>query len=240
MKFLQKGVKVTHNETMLQSYDFRKFIQGRWLVDMLLPPTCAVCQVILARGEDLGLCPSCWKDLPRWKKSHVPLPRLPLHLDSFDAPFLYEGAARDLILQLKFADKTELAPVLAPFMIQALPKIEDALLVPIPLHKKRLRKRLFNQAVLLAQEISKKANIPLDIEVLQKIIHTTPQAQKSAKGRAKLAQSVFEVVGDVNGKNIILIDDIYTTGSTLNAAAGQLKKAGAASVHAVTVAYTAP
>lgn len=219
-------------------------------VSLMLPPTCIICQDVLAPTEPLGLCPTCWKELPRWNTQTTPIPRLPLHLNSFAAPFLYEGSARDLILQFKFADKPEFAPALAPFLAPHLTSIlthcKNPLLVPIPLHPARLRNRLYNQAALLVQHLNKSCpkqqKIPQNCTTaLQKVINVGPQAQKTAKGRQKLTNKTFSATKEaVLNQDIILIDDIYTTGSTLNAAAAQLKQAGANSVHALTLAYTQP
>ncbi len=222
-------------------------------VSLILPPTCISCQDVLAPTEPLGLCPTCWQTLPRWNLETTPTPRLPQHLDSFHAPFLYEGTARDLILQFKFADKPEFAPALASFLRPQLDalliKCEKPLLIPVPLHPARLRKRLYNQAALLVQHLVKNAPAPQKTEkipynltsALIKVVNTKPQGQKSAKARQKLPKLTFfahELA--VIDHDVIIIDDIYTTGSTLNAAAAQLKKAGAKSVHALTLAYTQP
>jgi ComF family protein len=112
------------------------------------------------------------------------------------------------------------------------------LIVPIPLHKTRLRQRGFNQALLLASGIGKRFHIPLSYDNLVRLRATRPQVELSGEERIKNVAGAFSLVRprDVRSKTIILVDDVFTTGATMNECAAVLKDAGAAHVMALTVA----
>jgi ComF family protein len=118
-------------------------------------------------------------------------------------------------------------------------RIEDhELIVPVPLHPRRLRQRGFNQSVLLAREISRQRGIPLDFLALRRIVDTEPQAGLKKDERRSNMRSAFSVPdpGRIRGRRILLVDDVHTTGSTLGECARTLLKGGAESVGALTLA----
>lgn len=202
---------------------------------------CIACRDLLPTGEPLGVCPTCWAELPFWKHELEPMPHLPKGVDSFAAPFLYEKPVKNWITRTKFSDRTELAPVLAEFMLSHLPKIKNALLVPVPLHSSRLRGRLFNQSAMLVRTISKRSGVEWHHAALHRVQKTRPQVSKTRKQRQQLPNNAFYADEKlVNGRNIILVDDIWTTGSTARACATVLKKAGAKRVDVLTATYVAP
>jgi ComF family protein len=112
------------------------------------------------------------------------------------------------------------------------------LIVPVPLHKKRLRQRGFNQAILLGEILSQQSGIPLQRNNLQRIRWTEPQVNLSAAARPGNVKGAFAVAdsGAITGKNVLLIDDVYTTGCTVSECSRVLKNAGAAGVAVLTVA----
>lgn len=205
---------------------------------LVLPPACAVCESPLPVGEPLGLCVGCFGRLPRWDKSGVLPPQLPKVIDAFAAPCLYEGVMRDAILRMKFQDGTHLAPVLAKLLVPLVPE-GAAMLVPVPMHRKALRGRLYNQAALVAQALALKVGIPADVTALVRVKPSDGQAKRTRAQRLKLASSDFAASAKVAGKHVVLVDDIYTTGATAKACALALKKAGAVRVDVLTLAYTA-
>lgn len=108
-------------------------------------------------------------------------------------------------------------------------------IVPVPIHKKRRRERGYNQSELLAKELEKYMGIPV-LPALMRKKNTSPQKGLSASGRRKNIQEAFRITGfEGRGRNLLLIDDIYTTGSTLEEAAGSLKKMGAGKVYFLTL-----
>lgn len=109
------------------------------------------------------------------------------------------------------------------------------LIVSIPLHKKRRRIRGYNQAEILAKELSVRTGIPMETSVLKRIRETRPQKKLDDKGRRQNIRGAFAAAGAVQGRRIVLIDDIYTTGSTLDEASRMLCRAGAEKVYFLTI-----
>lgn len=212
---------------------------GTWLLSAVLPSSCMGCEVILPPEEGLGLCSECWEKLPRWDKVTTPEPMLPEYVDSFNAPFLYEESIDGLVKTFKFQDAPEYAPALARLMCQHLPEVDNPLILPVPIHRWRLWNRGFNQSDLLAFNIAKQTATPFSRTALLRIKHTPKQTGKSKKQRHNILRSAFWAdEAQVKGREVILIDDVWTTGSTAHVCAKQLKKAGAEKVHVVTLCYT--
>jgi ComF family protein len=115
------------------------------------------------------------------------------------------------------------------------------LAMPVPLHGSRLRQRGFNQALLLAQGVCGRFSVPLSFDNLYRTRHTRPQVELSGRERAENVRGAFAVArpGEVRDRKVLLIDDVFTTGATMNECAKVLKDAGAASVTVLTLARTA-
>lgn len=219
-------------------------VQKVWQQGMglLLPHSCPSCHAYLHAGQGLGFCAACYAKLPWWNPAQILPQKLPRHLDTFKAPLLYEGPARDAILAFKFTDATHLAPLLARLLYPFLPPhAPDMVLVPVPMHPNKLRKRTYNQAALLVQQLGKLSGISTDVLSLKKIKDGEAQHNLSRAGRLRLAQNTFACAPNAfAGKHVVLVDDIMTTGATLGACAAVLRKAGAVRVEAIALAYTAP
>ena len=155
----------------------------------------------------------------------------------------YEGSLQEAIHRWKYEGKTYLNPFFGKWMTGGLSRHWDAdlfdLLIPVPLHKQRLRERGFNQALLLVKELSHRTGIPYLKRVLQKRRPTIPQANLSGKEREKEVKGAFLVVGreKVEGKSILLVDDVYTTGATVRECSKVLMAAGAERVDVLTLAH---
>jgi len=219
------------------------------VLDLFFPPWCVGCGV---RGS--FLCLSCQSSLPRilppiCARCGRPLSAgtlctscedRPLEIEGVRSVFRFEGAARQAILSFKYKNVKALAAPLAQLMAEYLcahPLPADAL-VPVPLHPRRLRERGYNQSSLLAQELSKLALLPLVEGSLLRLKNTPPQARtKSANGRQSNVTGAF-ICRDrrLEGERVILIDDVCTSGATLDSCATALKAAGATSVWGLTVA----
>lgn len=221
---------------------------GRGL-DLLLPPQCIGCaRPILADG---GLCAACFRRMPFIEHPLCERLGTPFAEDFgramlspkavADPPVFgraravarFEGPARDLVHRLKYGDRTYLAPTLGRWMARAGAELFDGAdaLVPVPLHWGRLWSRRFNQAALLAAAVGAVAALPIETDVLRRVKSTRSQVGLSAAERARNLQGALRV-GDgarirVTGRAFILVDDVLTTGSTANAAARALLRAGA-------------
>ncbi|MCC2099151.1 MAG: ComF family protein [Hyphomicrobiales bacterium] len=229
------------------------------LLDAVYPPSCLACQAATAAHN--GLCPACWSRISLIEKPYCERLGVPFALDSggllispeaFANPPAYgkaravarfdDGPVRDLVHRLKYGDRVELAGPMGLWMARAGADIlADAdLLIPVPLHRRRLFSRRFNQAALLARSIGDYSGRPWDGQCLQRVKATTPQVGKSRSQRAENVQGAFRVDVParqrIAGKRLVLVDDVLTSGATVNAAARILLRAGAAQVDVLVFA----
>ncbi|HCY19026.1 MAG TPA: amidophosphoribosyltransferase [Deltaproteobacteria bacterium] len=151
---------------------------------------------------------------------------------------IYEGVLLEAVQRLKYNGKTSLARPLAKLMTKEFSMNNYNLIVPVPLHKTRLKERGFNQSLLLARELSKLYNLPIDYLNLRKIRATDPQVNLKGKERIENMKGAFAVKNGAGFKNkkILLIDDVYTTGATVTECSKVLKKAGAKTIDVLTLA----
>jgi ComF family protein len=227
-------------------------------VDLVLPPRCLVCGVTIA---DLhALCPSCWSEIeflgpPQCACCGRPfaeatgaetlcgacLKRQPLYRKA-RAVCRYDEASKSLILAFKHGDRTDCAPALARWLVRAgADLIEDCeLIAPVPLHWTRLFARRFNQAAMLAQAIGRLTGKPVVPDLIDRRKRTPPQGKGSRDQRKRNVAGAFAVPmrhrAAVADRRILLIDDVLTTGSTVEACTRALLGAGAASVDVLTLA----
>jgi ComF family protein len=110
------------------------------------------------------------------------------------------------------------------------------MLVPVPLHRNRLRERGYNQSLLLAREIGRRFGVPIDQNMLRRIRDSVPQIELTGTKRVKNVRGVFSLGGDPTGKRLLLVDDVLTTGATANECAGVLRRGGANRVDVFTIA----
>lgn len=232
------------------------------LLDVFLPPICHICHSFIPNAGTIHICTTC-RDLLQLVSSPLcPICGIPFagtgsdhhcgaclthppHFDSAQAHFLYEGPIRDLIHFFKYNRKTHLRSPLALLALEGasdfLADHQPHLIVPVPLHRSRLRQRGFNQAVLLGNVLSCKLRLPMLPDILIRTRPTEPQINLTATERKINVQGAFSVIrpAAVTGKRVLLLDDVMTTGSTMNECAKELKKAGADMVIAYTIARTA-
>jgi ComF family protein len=230
----------------------------RTVLDAVLPPRCLKCGDIL--GGENGLCTACWSKLawlspPCCVACGQPFPfdsgagtlcgaclqRRPAY-DRARAVFRYDDESRGLIIGFKHADRTECAPTLARWMARSGGELvaDCALIVPVPLHWTRLATRRFNQAALLAQAIGRLADRPVDPLALTRRRATRSQGRLSRFARLRNVKGAMAVRersrSGVAGRRILLIDDVITTGATVETAAKALISAGAAVVDVLALA----
>ena len=228
-------------------------------IDLILPPRCLICGKII--GADNALCPECFNNLTFITKPYCQHCGRPLSFTNLDkdlycpkcltkkdtafylcrSAIQYDEYSKKLILDFKFADHLENRYLLTQWLCLAGKDIFEThpdIILPVPLHYSRLFWRKYNQSAILARELSKKTNISARYDILKKYRYTKPQVICSGKQRRKNIKDAFIVTKPdfVKGKNIVLLDDVYTTGSTLKECAKILKKAGAKNISALTVA----
>jgi ComF family protein len=217
-------------------------------LDLLLPLKCLGC----GREGDL-ICPSCRQSLPIIK---LPLCQrcgaasnegnlchscinYPLTIDGIRSVFQFQGTIRQAILQLKYRRLKAVAAPLSQLLAEYLGShpLKGEVIIPVPLHPKRLRERGYNQASLLAKELSRLIGLPVMEDTLVRVKDAVPQARTlSAVQRRRNVQGAFICHQRLEGRQILLVDDVCTTGATLDACATALKEAGAASVWGLTAA----
>ena len=160
--------------------------------------------------------------------------------DHVRAAFAYDDASRSLVLRFKHGGETEGVPMFARQMQRAGRRLLSGadVFMPVPLHRRRLLKRRFNQSALLARAISKQTQLPLDTNSLFRKRHTPTQGGQTFTGRKRNVRGAFGIrsQAELSGKHIVLIDDVMTTGATLESCARTLKRAGAKRVDAIVLA----
>ncbi len=180
------------------------------------------------QAGDNGWCLSCLQSPPEFEQARSALK--------------YDDHSRQLILAFKHGDQLHLVTSFAHWMIQAGQEIIDQadILIPVPLHRWRLLSRRYNQASLLAHEIARQCGKEVFPDGLLRTRATQTQGHLSYKERSKNVSNAFRInpahEENVVGKRILLIDDVYTTGSTVNECAAELKTAGAAAIDVLTIA----
>ncbi|MDD5082712.1 MAG: ComF family protein [Dehalococcoidales bacterium] len=188
----------------------------------IVPPVCPRC----GRPQVSGvLCPGC----VGWQAA----------IDGIRAPFRFDGVVRQAVHHLKYRNLRALATTLGGMLDEYLTvnPIPAEVLVPVPLHQKRMRERGYNQSALLARELSKCSALPV-VAGLVRERHTVPQARTRAVGqRRSNVTGAFSCCDDtLKGKQVLLVDDVSTSGATLDACAAALKAGGAASVWGLVLA----
>jgi ComF family protein len=226
-------------------------------LDLALPLLCPVCR---APVEDRGLCATCWSKLafiapPYCERLGIPFafdagPGL-LSMEAINNPpayqrsraaVRYDDISRVLVHSLKYGDRLDLAPAMGRWMARAGHELlaEADLLVPVPLHWRRLWARRFNQSAALAEEIARMSQVAVGHGALRRVRATVQQVGLSKEERAENVQGAFRV--DAEGKGLIarqrlvLIDDVMTSGATAQACARALLRAGAARVDVLVFA----
>ncbi len=235
---------------------------GRSVLDAVFPPVCVGCGRLVA--EPHALCPQCWSGLRFIEKPYCAVLGLPFAYDVgegmvsaeaiADPPVfamlrsavVHDGVARDLVHALKYADRGELAPMMAAWMLRASDGLVETCdgIVAVPLHRYRLWRRRFNQSADLARHLASLGDRPFLPDALVRRRRTLRQVGLGAKARVENVRGAFHVPdaqrADVAGRHLLLVDDVYTTGATISAATRALLKAGAASVSVLTFARALP
>jgi len=232
------------------------------MLDLLYLPLCLVCRVPVS--EPRALCPGCWRQITFFEEPMCACCGLPFEIvpgvdslcascladppafDSARAAMAYDDGSRHAILALKRADRLEFARLFALWLKHAGRfMLEEAdVIVPVPLHRWRLWARRYNQSAILAQRLSQLSGKGFDPFVLIRTRSTPSQGQMpSAKARVRNVRGAFKVppgrISLIAGRRVLLVDDVLTTGATIQACARALKRAGAEKVLVLTIARVA-
>jgi competence protein ComFC len=185
------------------------------------------------------VCPRCGRPLEGNEECRG-CTNLPADIDGIRAPFVFQGVIRRAIHELKYRNLRSLAPSLAGLLYDYLVAhpLPGDVLVPVPLHRKRLRERGYNQSALLAVKLGRLSGLPVIDDCLMRRSYTPPQARSAGVDeRHNNVAGAFTCLDNrLKDRRVILLDDVSTSGATLNAGAGVLKAAGAASVWGLVVA----
>lgn len=222
----------------------------RSALDFALPPRCAGCGTIV--GEVHGFCPECWTNIEFLGDSGCKSCGLPLQATEAEtcgaclarppriartrSAVAYGELSRSLAIRLKYGRKVAVARTMARYMAPLVARSDGAVLVPVPLHRTRLWNRGFNQSALVARELSQRLGMAMDPLALKRTRRTPALKGMSMLQRRKTVAGAFRVADRkaVEGRIVILVDDVLTTGSTAEACARTLKRAGAARVELVS------
>jgi ComF family protein len=220
-----------------------------FLSNLLFGGSCFLC-----RGSARGiLCPACDADLPRLAGTLCPRCALPSpgaalcgrcladapHYDATVAALAYRFPADTLVHALKFRSQLALAPLMGDLLIERIGERID-LVVPVPLSRERLRERGYNQAAEIARHVAKQRRARLELTVAVRERNTLAQADLPWSDRARNVRGAFRCERPLDGAAIAVVDDVMTTGATLDELAATLKRAGAARVVNWVVARTFP
>lgn len=231
------------------------------MLDFALPPRCPGCGAIT--GEPHRFCVECWRSLtflgePCCGRCGLPFDyggadeawcglclAEPPSFDRLRAAVAYGEVSRQVALKLKYSGRPGLAGTLAHFMLRHVaPGGDDALLVPVPLHRWRIWSRGYNQAALIASALSRRTGLPAGLDLLSRVRATPPLRGLGRRERALAVRGAFRVPaearGRLAGRRIVLVDDVYTSGATASACARVLKRAGAGPVEILCWARVVP
>lgn len=232
-----------------------------WTGNLVVPPVCIACRAALS--EHHALCADCWRDVafiraPLCERMGLPLPfdtggpslsalalAEPPDYDRARAATHFSGTARRLVHGFKYSDRQELRVLLGAWLLAAGQELlgDAHVIMPVPMSRRRLFWRTFNQAAILAHEVGRRSGLKVSVSTLRRRRATQPQVGLTRAQRRDNMEGAFGIArhkwGRVEGQNVLLIDDVITTGATVNACARMLRRAGAARVDVLAVAMVA-
>ncbi len=232
------------------------------VIRAIYPPQCITCNALVA--TEFGLCPDCWRDTPFVSGTVCDKCGSPVAGDRPDetvicddclqiarpwsqgrAALLYRDNARRIVLALKHGDRMELARSAAPWLLRAAQPLitPDTVVVPVPLHWWRLIRRSYNQSVLLSDALARAARLPHCPDALIRRLHTGSQEGKTRDERFGNVAKAFAVAprrkAAIQGRRVLLVDDVMTSGATFAAAAEACLAGGATDVAVLSLARVA-
>lgn len=230
----------------------------RMLLDIVYPKRCPICMELIPINQEEKICENCIEELPYIQQPRCQKCSKPIYSQEaiycFDcikanhyykkgwAVWLYEGAIKDALHRFKYNNNKNYGRILSKEVVTLYSReIYDAeidLIIPVPLYRKKEKRRGYNQAGVIASCIGKYMNIPCSHNCIIKKINTKAQKNLTDKERISNVKNIFKVIDVdlIKGKNILLCDDIYTTGNTISSCAKELLLCGAKDVYFITLA----
>lgn len=233
-----------------------------WTADIVLPPLCMACGK--GTGAHGALCAPCWGGIEFIERPFCPVSGVPFPFDPGEgivsaaalaapppytkarAVMRYTDASAKIVMRFKYADRVETAPALARWMVRAGAELlDDAdVIAPVPLHRSRLFSRRFNQSAELARHIARVTQLRHVPDLLERVRATQPQVELSGVARRRNVAGAFKpgkaARALVSGRVVVLIDDVMTTGATVDDCCRAVKAAGAAEVRVLCLARVVP
>jgi ComF family protein len=223
----------------------------RSVLDFALPPRCGGCGTIVDEVD--SFCADCWRKLEflgpgGCSRCGLPLKATdadlcggclakPPRLDRIRAAVAYDDISRSIAMRLKYGRKVALARTMSRYMQPLVGELPpEAVIVPVPLHRGRLWKRGFNQSAIVASELSRRTGVPVALDAIRRVRATPPLKGMNRLQRRRAIAGAFQPgrLAELRGRTVVLVDDVLTTGSTANACARVLKRAGAARVELIS------
>jgi len=207
-------------------------------LDLIFPPACVGCRKI---GR--WICSRCWQQIDwveelkcgtcgrPWVRNPCPqCTRQGSALVAVAAAAAFDGTAREAVHALKYEGRHAIGRLLGTLMARATPAEEVTVVAPVPLHPRRRHERGYDQAAILARWVGRSLDVPVETAAARRIRYTKQQASLDGEQRARNVVGAFAAEEWIEGERILLVDDVYTTGATLEACASALRCAGATSV----------
>lgn len=223
-------------------------------IRLIYPPRCTFCECIISLSVDKLICDECEEDYPFIEESLCQKCGKQINTENYlcndcsitinfyekgIALYPYDGMIKEALYRFKYGGRRKYAQFFAKMMTEQLEQTnfykEIDLIIPVPISKERRVQRGYNQTEELTKYISKYTNIPWDKDILIRTKHTKPQSSFAPSQRRQNIKNAFQCTYSLNSKVILIIDDIYTTGSTINECARVLKKAGAQDIYSAVV-----
>lgn len=209
------------------------------IISFIYPNTCIICGKKLKQIESYA-CTNCFSILKykMYRETKITLDKC--YFEKLICSFWYEGIVRKKMLDFKFLGRSYLGKQFAKAMVKdaSLINLQDFIIIPVPIHKKRFFERGYNQSAILAKNISKILKIKYASNILTKIKHNSKQSMLKHIERCQNVKDVYKIknIKNLQGQKILLVDDIYTTGATVNECAKVLKEHGATKVYVIVAA----
>jgi ComF family protein len=219
----------------------------RSILNFVYPPYCIVCNSRFQESNKL-ICESCWNSFPiindNYDLSNEIRSKIsgPVYFSNAFSIWEFSPAIQNIIHHLKYQNFKILANRIGILMADRLRKLqlpkEKTIIIPVPLHKTRMRERGYNQSALLSNVIATETGLPYNDQILERIRYTQSQTKLTATERLKNVQNAFNISlpKEIENKIIILVDDVITTGATINECAKELMKAGAEAINLFSIA----